>query len=60
MIRELHLADFFTLANAACGVAAVYCAMRHVQNPSGSYFMFAAALAPAAFLFDVIDGRVAR
>jgi len=23
MIREFHVADFFTLANAACGVAAV-------------------------------------
>ena len=22
MIREFHLADFFTLANAACGMAA--------------------------------------
>ena len=27
MIREFHLADLFTVANAACGVAAVFCAM---------------------------------
>ena len=27
MIRGFHLADLFTLANAACGVAAVFCAM---------------------------------
>ena len=27
MIREMHLADLFTLANAACGVAGVFCAM---------------------------------
>ena len=28
MLRGFHLADFLTLANAACGVAAVFCAMR--------------------------------
>ena len=60
MIREFHLADFFTLANAACGVAAVFCAIKYVESQSGRYFLIAAALAPAAFLFDVIDGRVAR
>ena len=60
MIREFHLADFFTLANAACGIAAVFCAMKYVESQSASYFLIAAALAPAAFIFDVIDGRVAR
>ena len=60
MIREFHLADFFTLANAACGVAAVFCAIKYVESQSGRYFLIAAALAPVAFLFDVIDGRVAR
>jgi CDP-diacylglycerol--serine O-phosphatidyltransferase len=60
MIRELHLADLFTLANAACGVAAVFCAMIYVSNRSLAHFFAAAALAPAAFVFDVLDGRVAR
>jgi len=60
MIREFHLADFFTLANAACGVAAVFFAMKYVESRSASHFLAAAALAPAAFLFDVVDGRVAR
>jgi CDP-diacylglycerol--serine O-phosphatidyltransferase len=60
MIRDFHLADFFTLANAACGVAAVLFAMKSVESQSGRYFLIAAALAPAAFIFDVIDGRVAR
>jgi CDP-diacylglycerol---serine O-phosphatidyltransferase len=60
MIRGFHLADFLTLANAACGVAAVFCAMRYVAGPSIAYFFVAAALAPAAFAFDVLDGRVAR
>jgi CDP-diacylglycerol---serine O-phosphatidyltransferase len=60
MIRSLHLADIFTLANAACGVTAVFCAMAYVADPAPAYFFAAAALAPAAFVFDVLDGRVAR
>ena len=60
MIREMHLADFFTLANAACGVAAVFCAMIYVGNPSLTHFFVATALLPAALIFDVLDGRVAR
>jgi CDP-diacylglycerol--serine O-phosphatidyltransferase len=60
MIRGFHLADFLTLANAACGVAAVFCAMKFIAAQSTAYFFAAAALAPAAFVFDVLDGRVAR
>ncbi|HXC39958.1 MAG TPA: CDP-alcohol phosphatidyltransferase family protein [Burkholderiales bacterium] len=60
MIRSLHLADFFTLANAACGVAAIFCAMRYVGDPSEGMFFLAAALAPAALVFDTLDGRIAR
>ena len=60
MIRSLHLADFLTLGNAACGMAGVFCAMIFMENASGTTFYIAAALAPAALLFDVLDGRVAR
>ena len=60
MIREFHLADFFTLANAACGVGGVFCAMRYLESQSLRYFLVAAALSPAAFVFDVLDGRIAR
>jgi CDP-diacylglycerol--serine O-phosphatidyltransferase len=60
MIREFHVADFFTLANAACGVAGVFCAMKYLGNQSLVDFYVAAALAPAALAFDVLDGRVAR
>ena len=60
MIRGFHLADFFTLANAACGVAAVFCAIIYVGSQSLGHFLAGAALAPAAFVFDVLDGRVAR
>ena len=60
MIRELHLADLFTLANAGCGVAGVFCAMVYLDGQSLAYFFAAAILAPAAFTFDVLDGRIAR
>jgi CDP-diacylglycerol--serine O-phosphatidyltransferase len=60
MIRGFHLADFFTLANAACGVGAVFCAMVFLGERSPAYFYVAAALAVAAAVFDVLDGRVAR
>ena len=60
MIRGFHLADVFTLGNAACGVGAVFMAMAYLTSHSLRDFLIAAALAPAAFIFDVLDGRVAR
>jgi CDP-diacylglycerol--serine O-phosphatidyltransferase len=60
MLRGFHLADFFTLGNAACGVGAVFFAMLYVAGESPFHFYAAAALAPAAFVFDVLDGRIAR
>src|SRR4051812_7240351 len=60
MIRDFRLADFFTLANAACGVAGIFLAMLYIESRSLAHFLAAAAMAPAAFVFDVLDGRVAR
>ena len=60
MIREFHLADFLTLANAACGTGAVFLAMLYTGSGAPAYFFAAAALAPLAFVFDVLDGYVAR
>ena len=60
MIRGFHLADAFTLANAACGVAGVLMAMRYLGTRDTTDLLIAAAFAPAAFFFDVLDGRIAR
>ena len=60
MMRSLQLADFLTLANAACGVGAVFCAIVFSSTDDWRYFAGAVAFAPAAFVFDVLDGRVAR
>ena len=32
MIRDFRLADFFTLGNAGCGVAAVFFAMLYLEG----------------------------
>lgn len=60
MVRQFHLADFFTLGNAACGVGAVLLAMLFMASGDSLHFFVAAALAPAAFFLDVLDGRIAR
>src|SRR6476659_9503768 len=60
MIREFHLAAALTLANAACGVAAVLCAMLYMGSTSSAHYLTAAALTPSALVFDWLDGRVAR
>ncbi len=60
LLRGFHLADFFTLGNAACGVGAVFLAMLFMASGELRHFFWAAALAPAAFAFDVLDGRIAR
>ena len=60
MIRGFHLADFFTLANAACGMAAIFLTMLYLQSGARAHFYAAAAMAPLAFFFDWLDGNVAR
>lgn len=60
MLRGFHLADFFTLGNAACGFGAVLLAMLFMASGESVHFFAAAALAPAAFVCDVLDGRIAR
>jgi CDP-diacylglycerol---serine O-phosphatidyltransferase len=60
MLRGFHLADFFTLGNAACGVGGVFLALAYMASDLPAHFFIAAALAPAALVFDVLDGRIAR
>ena len=60
MIREFHLADWFTLANAACGTSALFAIMTYLQTANVRHVYFACGLILAAFVFDVLDGRIAR
>jgi CDP-diacylglycerol--serine O-phosphatidyltransferase len=60
MIREFHLADWFTLANAVCGTGAMFSMMSYLQSNQVMHVYLACALVLAALVFDVLDGRIAR
>jgi CDP-diacylglycerol--serine O-phosphatidyltransferase len=60
MIREFHLADWFTLGNAVCGIAALFSMLSYVQSGMVVHIYYACGLVFAALLFDVADGRIAR
>ena len=62
--RHAHVCSSGTAALstalAACGVGAVFLAMLYLASGDPAHFLASAALAPAAFAFDVLDGRIAR
>jgi len=60
MIREFQLADWFTLANAVCGTGALFSMLTYLQTTEVMHVYYACALVLAAFVFDVLDGRIAR
>jgi CDP-diacylglycerol--serine O-phosphatidyltransferase len=60
MIREFHLADWLTLANAVCGVGALFSMMSYLESTDVRHIYYACALVLAAGVFDVLDGRIAR
>jgi CDP-diacylglycerol---serine O-phosphatidyltransferase len=60
MIREFHFADWFTLANAICGMGAVLTSMTYLETGDVSRIYVASAAVFAALVFDVLDGRIAR
>ena len=60
MIRDFHLADWFTLANAFCGAGAIFAALRFLQDGNQADLLRGMALLPLAFMFDALDGRIAR
>ena len=60
MIREFHLADWFTLANAVCGTGALFSMLSYIQTADVRHVYFACGMVLAALVFDVLDGRIAR
>ena len=60
MIREFHLADWFTLGNAVCGVGSIFSTMTYVLSSDTTHIYYSAALVFAALVFDILDGRIAR
>ena len=60
MIREFHLADWFTLANAVCGTGALFSMLTYLQTTDVTHVYSACGMVFAALVFDVLDGRIAR
>lgn len=60
MIRDFHLADWFTLANAICGIGALFSIMTYLELDDVRHVYFACALVLAALVFDILDGKIAR
>ena len=60
MIREFHLADWFTLGNAVCGTGAMFSAMTYLGTDDVKHVYDAGGLVLAALIFDILDGRIAR
>jgi CDP-diacylglycerol--serine O-phosphatidyltransferase len=60
MIRDFQMADWFTLANAACGTGALFAMLTYLDDQDVVHIYYAAALVFAAFVFDFLDGRIAR
>lgn len=60
MLRSFVLADLFTFANAACGMASILSSIRFAQNGSRADAWLGFAVLPVALVCDGLDGAVAR
>lgn len=60
MIRDFALADLLTLGNGFCGMAAILWCCGHLAEHSMTLLWLAIGALPAAAVFDLLDGRVAR
>jgi CDP-diacylglycerol---serine O-phosphatidyltransferase len=60
MLRTYAPADFLTIGNAACGTIAIFLCLDYMAFAELWRLWVAIALLPAALVFDVLDGYVAR
>ncbi len=60
MLRSFVGADFLTIGNAACGMAAIFCCLKFMEGQNPAYMWAAFALLPISLLFDMLDGFIAR
>lgn len=61
MIRNFHLADWITVANACCGTGALFAVMSFLETPTERWhLLIACGLVLLALVFDLLDGNVAR
>ena len=60
MIRSYTPADALTIANASCGTIAIFLCLDYMAFAERWRLWIAIALLPAALIFDILDGHVAR
>ncbi len=60
IFRSFALADLITLANAGCGMTAIFLSLNHVAGEHTPYLGFTFVLLPCALVCDFLDGFVAR
>ena len=60
IFRSFVLADLITLANASCGMAAIFLCLNHVAGFHTPYLWSVFLLLPLALVCDFLDGFIAR
>ncbi len=60
MLRSFAAADFLTLANAACGMGAIFACLHYLDSGNSVRLWIGFALLPVALALDFLDGAVAR
>jgi CDP-diacylglycerol---serine O-phosphatidyltransferase len=60
MLRSYTPADVLTIANASCGTIAIFLCLDYMAFDNQRRLWIAIGLLPAALVFDVLDGYVAR
>ena len=60
MIRSYTWADYLTISNASCGTIAIFLCLDYLATGTSRFLWTAFILLPAALVFDVLDGYVAR
>lgn len=60
MLRSYTWADLLTILNAACGTISIFLCLDYIATDNRRFLWAAFFLLPAALVFDVLDGYVAR
>jgi CDP-diacylglycerol--serine O-phosphatidyltransferase len=60
MIRSFTWADLLTLANASCGTISIFACLSYISGDQTRWLWTAFVLPIFAFVFDALDGYVAR
>jgi CDP-diacylglycerol--serine O-phosphatidyltransferase len=60
MLRSYTWADLLTILNASCGTIAIFLCLDYIATGNRRFLWAAFLLLPAALVFDVLDGYVAR